>query len=281
MGDDTMDEEKEINLKIKFQGRDLAVRVERTETVANLKRRLEESTHVLSKKQKLLGLKTRDGRLPTDETPLGDVVVGPKIMLMGTPEEVHLEVAAQEVSPHVQVHDDFDDILDRTPTVNLIERPEIIEKLKRRKAAAIIKEVQPPRQGKKCAVFDIDYTIFALDSKSENPRELARPYLHEFFAAIYPHYDIIIWSATSMKWIETKLKEIGVSMHPEYKITACMDYTSMVTVDNVPGLPVGHRVFDCKPLQVLWDRYPSYYNSKNTIMLDDLRRNYCLNPQVW
>jgi len=136
--------------------------------------------------------------------------------------------------------------------------------------------MNPPRPGKKCAVLDIDYTFFDLSSVSERPSDLARPFIHDFLAAIYPRYDVIIWSATSMKWIDVKLKELGVASHPEYKITACMDYTAMVTVDAA-----GHRkhVFDCKPLQVLWERFPEHYTPKNTIMLDDLRRNYVLNVQ--
>ena len=32
----------------------------------------------------------------------------------------------------------------------------------------------------------------------------ARPFLHDFMAAVYPFYDIVIWSATSMKWVEVK-----------------------------------------------------------------------------
>ena len=38
-------------------------------------------------------------------------------------------------------------------------------------------------------------------------------------------------------------------------------------------------VFDCKPLAVLWDKYPGVYTRENTIMLDDLRRNYVMNRQ--
>ena len=37
-------------------------------------------------------------------------------------------------------------------------------------------------------------------------------------------------------------------------------------------------MFDCKPLPLLWQRYECY-TSQNTVMLDDLRRNYVMNPQ--
>ena len=53
--------------------------------------------------------------------------------------------------------------------------------------------INPPRPGKKLLVSDIDYCIFDLNSSAERPEELARPYLHEFFATLYAHYDIIIW----------------------------------------------------------------------------------------
>ncbi|CAN6440202.1 unnamed protein product [Victoria cruziana] len=40
-----------------------------------------------------------------------------------------------------------------------------------------------------------------------------------------------------------------------------------------------HGIFDCKPLGLIWALFPEYYNSKNSIMFDDLRRNFVMNPQ--
>lgn len=42
--------------------------------------------------------------------------------------------------------------------------------------------------GKKLLVADIDFTIFDLNSSAERPEELARPFLHQFFAAAYADY---------------------------------------------------------------------------------------------
>jgi ubiquitin-like domain-containing CTD phosphatase 1 len=116
-----------------------------------------------------------------------------------------------------------------------------------------------------------DYTIFDLNSSAERPEELARPYLHAFFAATYADYDLVIWrwgrvecaqgramahmascaqahgllllttacappchlpSATSMKWVEVKMRELGVSTHPDYRLTCMLDHRSMVTVQH-------------------------------------------------
>lgn len=41
--------------------------------------------------------------------------------------------------------------------------------------------------------------------------------------AAYEHYDIVIWSATSMQWVELKMRELGVLSHPDYKIAFLMD----------------------------------------------------------
>ena len=49
----------------------------------------------------------------------------------------------------------------------------------------------------------------------------------------------------------------------------------MVEIDA--GAP--HGTLEAKPLRVVWHRYPEF-GPHNTIMLDDLPRNFLMNPQV-
>ncbi|KAF3772709.1 Ubiquitin-like domain-containing CTD phosphatase, partial [Nymphaea thermarum] len=137
-----------------------------------------------------------------------------------------------------------------------------------------IELLNPCREGKKLLVLDIDYTLFDHRSTAENPLELMRPYLHEFLSAAYAEYDIMIWSATSMRWVELKMGQLGVLNNPNYKIAALLDHMAMITVQSDT-----HGIFDCKPLGLIWALFPEYYNSKNSIMFDDLRRNFVMNPQ--
>lgn len=46
------------------------------------------------------------------------------------------------------------------------------------------------------------------------------------------------------------MKELGVLANPSYKITALMDHGAMITIGS------GNRVFDCKPLGVIWAKFP-------------------------
>jgi ubiquitin-like domain-containing CTD phosphatase 1 len=85
--------------------------------------------------------------------------------------------------------------------------------------------------GKKCLVLDIDYTLFDLNSSAEHPDELARPYLHEFLTACYEYYDIIIWSATNMKWVEVgtaetacgHMQQVAVFLRPAMQPSCVMN----------------------------------------------------------
>ncbi|TQD84499.1 hypothetical protein C1H46_029934 [Malus baccata] len=149
------------------------------------------------------------------------------------------------------------------------------QKLMRRRVDQYKIELRNPcRQGKKLLVLDIDYTLFDHRSTAENPLQLMRPFLHEFLTAAYAEYDIMIWSANSMKWVELKMGQLGVLSNPNYKITALLDYLAMITVQFD-----SRGIFDCKPLCLIWTQFPEFYSSKNTIMFDDLRRNFAMNPQ--
>lgn len=97
-------------------------------------------------------------------------------------------------------------------------------------ASVDIKTLNAPREGKKCLVLDIDYTLFDLGSAAERPEELGRPYLHHFLASAYEFYDLVIWSATSMKWVEVKMHQLGVTNNPNYKIAFMLDHKAMITV---------------------------------------------------
>jgi len=76
-----------------------------------------------------------------------------------------------------------------------------------------------------------------------------------------------------MKWIQEKMKLLGVDTHPDYKIVFYLDYLAMITVQTQK-----YGVVNVKPLEVIWGKF-EMYTSKNTIMFDDLRRNFIMNPQ--
>ncbi|CAK5277538.1 unnamed protein product [Mycena citricolor] len=153
--------------------------------------------------------------------------------------------------------------------------PRNVRKVQEATSALTVNVIHPVREGKKLLVLDIDYTILdtkPLTSGSLPPSECARPHLHEFLEAVYPHYDICIWSQTSWIWLETKLVELGMSL----QISFVLDKTPMFTVfSQRDGKPWSHSV---KALQIIWNHFPQF-DSSNTIHIDDLSRNFALNPQ--
>ncbi|KAL3142797.1 hypothetical protein ABBQ38_003096 [Trebouxia sp. C0009 RCD-2024] len=221
------------NLAIKWNGKQYDIDTTEVDTVGTLKRVIEAQTAVQPKRQKLLGLKVKGGKVVTDDTAFAELMLKPgqKVTVMGQP-EAHVEALDKqsEVAPHVQ--DDFDipeeDMKDLDPR----DQQENQDKLKRRVSSVDVKILNAPREGKKCLVLDIDYTLFDLGSAAERPEELGRPYLHHFLACAYEHYDLVIWSATSMKWVEVKMQQLGVTNNPNYKVTFMLDHKAMITVQT-------------------------------------------------
>ncbi|CAN1169602.1 Ubiquitin-like domain-containing CTD phosphatase [Linum perenne] len=260
---------EELTLSVKWSGKEYTVRVCGDDSVAELKRRICEATNVLPKRQKLLypkvGNKLADDSLLLSQLPLKSSL---KMTMIGTVED---DIIVDQVDDP-EIVDDFQ--LGQDEAIDIKDKEVNKQKLKRRVDQYKIKLRNPCREGKKLLVLDIDYTLFDHRSTAENPLELMRPYLHEFLTAAYAEYDIMIWSATSMKWVELKMGELGVLSNPNYKITALLDHLGMITVQSD-----ARGIFDCKPLGLIWGHFPEFYSPKNTIMFDDLRRNFVMNPQ--
>ena len=261
----------DISVSVKWSGRLLSVSLPSLPppTLGTLKRRLEEETAVPSSRLKLLGMKPAT---PADDALLSSLVLGKSLMMMGAPDSV---LAAQQALADAapEVLDDLEEA--ELGSLSVAELPENLVKLRRRIDAAKHRPLRAPRPGAKLLVLDIDYTLYDHVSTASNLEELMRPHLHDFLARSYAaNYDIIIWSATSMRWVERKMQEMGVLDSARFQVLALVDHGSMVTVGPLAGRA---SVFDCKPLAYLWHHYPCF-SADNTIMFDDLRRNFVMNP---
>ncbi|XP_013400820.1 ubiquitin-like domain-containing CTD phosphatase 1 [Lingula anatina] len=259
-------------LTVKWSGQEYKITdLDDSDTVADLKNAISKATGVLPERQKLLGLKYK-GSVPGDDVQLSSLKLKPntKIMMMGTREESLVDVLEPpEDIPNVV--NDFD--VGEEEEIEVKDREEYLNKVEKRIKSYKVEVINEPREGKKLLVLDVDYTLFDHRSVGETGRDLMRPFLHEFLASAYEDYDIVIWSATSMKWIEAKMQELGCKSNPNYKICFMLDSTAMITV-HTPK----YGVIDVKPLGVIWGKYPQW-SVKNTIMMDDIRRNFIMNPQ--
>ncbi|CAM9800948.1 unnamed protein product, partial [Chrysoparadoxa australica] len=119
------------------------------------------------------------------------------------------------------------------------------------------------RRQKKLLVLDLDHTLLDFSRHEAAAEAWRRPHLDTFLARVYPHYDIAIWSQTSWMWLEIKLTELGMLSHPAYRLCFVLDKTSM---------------FSVKPLKIIWSKFPQW-NEGNSLIIDDLQRNFVLNPQ--
>ncbi|XP_058797705.1 ubiquitin-like domain-containing CTD phosphatase 1 [Phymastichus coffea] len=261
----------EIKITVKWSGEEYPITdIEENDTVLSLKEKIENLTGVRPERQKLLNLKFK-GKAAQDCDIISKLGLKPgfKLMMMGSREEDIAEASqAPENMPDV-IND-----LDIEEEEVEIEKAEIyLAKIQKRIETYEIIELNPLREGKKLLVLDIDYTLFDHRSVAETGLELMRPFLHEFLTSAYKNYDIVIWSATSMKWINEKMKLLGVSTHPDYKIAFHLDSLAMISVHTRK-----YGVVDVKPLGVIWGKYKQF-SAKNTIMFDDIRRNFIMNPQ--
>lgn len=303
-----------VGFSIKYQGSVLSARLAQDETIADLKAILFSMTDVPPESQKLLGMVK--GKQPTDDTQLGSIPYAPAALrarptatkdkisttdtaddvgaafsikmtvqftLLGTPEAGRFK---DQTAPSTLSGDQVDADKD----LNYLELPKAEEpKLKphedpknRARLEKTIRRfsefptINPPRPGKKLLVLDLDYCI--ADTKRlldpNSPASLAaRPGLHELLKAVYPYFDICVWSQTSWRWLEIKLIELNMLGNPDYNISFVIDRTPMFKITSKVG---SHEV---KALEFIWRRWPDVYGPHNTIHIDDLSRNFAMNPR--
>ncbi|KAF8623572.1 hypothetical protein AX15_006340 [Amanita polypyramis BW_CC] len=274
-------DERWITLQFAWGGKPFSLDVAESDRVFDLKAALQSLTDVPLERQKILGLVK--GKLPPDQARITDLHLsnGKKFTLVGTPEGAEIKDPSQlEFLPDV-VNDldvDFSDDVEASAAYRNDQRNK--RKIKEATRKLQLNIIHPLRADKKLLVLDIDYTI--LDTKpllsgSLPPAECARPGLHEFLELVYPYYDICIWSQTSWVWLETKLVELGmIGSDRNYHISFVLDKTSMFTVfTEREGKSWTHSV---KALQIIWNHFPQF-DASNTIHVDDLSRNFALNPK--
>ncbi|KAJ3865578.1 hypothetical protein EV359DRAFT_72337 [Lentinula novae-zelandiae] len=279
----TQSPERWVTLQLTWAGKPFSLDIADSDRVLDLKTALHDLTRVPPERQKILGLVK--GKLPPDQGRISDLklTTGKKFTLLGTPEGDEIKDPARlytvlqfllsplifpfffeiELGNLPDVVNDLD--IDFTKDPNAVKRykhdQRNIRKVKEMTDKLSVNIIHPLREGKKLLVLDIDYTILdtkPLTSGSLPPAECARPKLHEFLEAIYPYYD------------KTKLVELGM-------IGAnLLDKTCMFTVfTERDGQEWQHSV---KALQIIWNHFPQF-NATNTVHVDDLGRNFALNPQ--
>lgn len=302
-----------VGFSIKYQGSVLSARLAQDETIADLKAILFSMTDVPPESQKLLGMVK--GKQPTDETQLGTIPYAPAALrprpspakaqesidkaaeasssisvqvsvqftLLGTPEAGRFkDQATPSTLSGDQVDADKDlDYLElpkaEEPKLRPHKDPKNLAKLEKTiRRFSDFPIINEPRPGKKLLVLDLDYCI--ADTKRlldpTSPASLAaRPGLQELLKAVYPHYDICVWSQTSWRWLEVKLVELNMLGNPDYNISFVIDRTPMFRIHSKAG---SHEV---KALEFIWRRWPGVYGPHNTIHIDDLSRNFAMNPR--
>lgn len=264
-------EQKQIELQAKFKTLVIPVLISPESTVAQLKQALHVLTNVQVDKQKLVGLSCADkSQKFTDSCTIGSLVIKKNtFMLIGNPDtEIPKDLNEED---YAGIVDDLDVDYSLEEMKEVSHNPEHVRLITKYSEKLKIDFINLPRQGKKLLVLDLDYTIFDMKGKGDF-MNLKRPFTDEFLSLLYPFYDIVFWSQTSWKWLEIKLTELGVLMHPNYKICFVLDKSCMFSIESPKGK---HQV---KALQLIWNKFPAW-GPKNSVHVDDLGRNFAMNPQ--
>lgn len=141
-----------------------------------------------------------------------------------------------------------------------------------------------PRQGKRLLVLDLDYSTyhshsvtdkssrrFQASSRWFSSSKRVRSSLHARVSGAvgqspvdqtdercYEHYDIVIWSQTHWRWLESKLVELEIVGGPHnYKISFVVDRQPMFPVFTLRGGGQMQK-HEVKALSYIWAQYPQW-----------------------
>jgi len=277
MGDAAASNEAKVHLKVKWNGKAIEFDMPRDTTVGEVRVRLEALTEVQPKRQKLIGLGKKPN--PPDDTTLDSLNLKSThaFMMVGSAESSILPDASALGDDLPDVVNDLDWDFEPDEQTDVGKTPENRAKLEEKVRTIDVRVITEPRPGKKLLVLDLDYTLLDFKGTAENMKDLKRPYCDEFLTACYEHFDIVVWSQTSWRWLEMKLTEMGILQNPAFKITFVLDRTCMFKVQSKmsDGRLRSHEV---KPLEFIWAKFPTY-NATNTVHIDDLSRNFAMNPK--
>lgn len=279
-------DDQEVVLTVKWGGTNFVVELAQEDTVADLKAHLFSLTDILLEHQKLIGLPGVPMKAAGEDILLKSLKLKheQRIMLVGTPSDdlAKLEKNSQLAMATCNVVDDLAvlselDNDERWKGYVLKDVENSKKRLERRINHTTIRIMNAPREGKKLLVLDLDHTLFDCKSPAPSIDMLGRPGLHEFLASAYQHYDLVIWSQTTWRWLEAKITALSMVNAPDYKIAFVLDRTAMFPVTSTRGLK--ERRHEVKALELIWRKFPDRWSKSNTVHVDDLRRNFVLNPQ--
>ena len=270
-----------LRFEVKFGGETQSFFLPRDATMGDLRDHLCLLFDVSAAGQKLLGLPKCE-----DNSVLGALSLKTptqKIVLMGTRDAAMQQLRASQDAAAAVGSSVLNDLADPPSDEEgdaadaLAARHEVYaDRIRARIASYKPKMLAGFRGGKRVLVLDVDYTLMDHRTVAERPTDMMRPHLLAFLEAAYhSNYDIVIWSATSMRWIEVKMRELGVTTSTRFSIAAFYDHGAMISVVHAS---YGAGPVDIKPLPVLWGQHPEHAHAGNTIMFDDLRRNFLANP---
>ncbi|CAE6364645.1 unnamed protein product [Rhizoctonia solani] len=266
-----------ITLKFTWSSKEYTVSIAESDCVLDLKDKLFSVTRVPNERQKILGLVK--GKLPDDSVRIAQLKFSPskKFTLVGTPAGEEFKEISEDQLPDVVNDLDLQIDAASAEAKSMAQDKRNIRKILEAAKNLSINVMYPLRPGKKLLVLDLDYNTKPLTSGILPAEECARPGLHEFLELAYRHYDICIWSQTKWTWLEAKLVELGMvgDESRNYKISFVLDHIPMFKVFSVrDGKPFSHAV---KALRIIWEHFPQF-GPQNTAHVDDLSRNFVLNP---